>query len=136
MFDVGCGKNPVINYFRNNKFSVYPKRYTALDSDLELTRKLKNIDENIQIKSDINDLNENYDLTIAKEVIEHIPRDACNDFLNQIKKRTRKMISITVPNHEHWPSLVDKNLSLKNADGGQIFQKLKKNHLTLTLTSG
>lgn len=64
--------------------------------------------------------NDNYDLILLCEVLEHVPYEKVDKILEILKKKTRKYIIISVPNQSLYV-----NLTFFNSSNSGILKKLK-----------
>ncbi len=95
--DVGCGNGIFINYLKS-KFKL--KKVIAIDNS---NAALKYVKTN-KLKADISNLpinNNQYDLSVALEVIEHLDNNTYKIALKELSRISKKYIIISVPNEEN-----------------------------------
>lgn len=121
VFELGCFDGRSINYF-----PFRPEKYTGFDADWEggVSDAQKNIDiPNYEFVKSSNpeDLliydENNFDISISMETIEHIDPNSVENYINQIHRITKNYFYITVPNEKGVVFLV-KHLAKKVIYGG------------------
>lgn len=101
ILDVGSSDRPVVEWFRKYKRSKEPRRYTALEIDHVKVEVLRS--RNLEVVTDFEAVERGaYDLTLAKEVIEHIKPEDTVDFLKGCESSTASLFALTTPNFEYW----------------------------------
>lgn len=100
LLDVGSSDRPVVDWFIRYKRSIEPRRYAAVEVDPVKVEILQN--RGLTTYTDIFDVESSFDLTLALEVIEHIPADQSVRFLEGCREATAKVLAITTPNFEYW----------------------------------
>ena len=97
VLDVGCGNGIFVNYLKDN-FNRF-NRIHGMDRSksaikyVKTERSLGNIDK-------LNFKDNEFDLVVCLEVLEHLPVNIYQKALNEISRVSKKYIIITVPNNE------------------------------------
>ena len=97
--DVGSSNRPAVEWFRQWQLSEEPHDYTAIDVDDSKLSELRA--RGLKTSNSLEDIDQ-HDLTIAKEVIEHIPADDSIEFLIKCEAKTGILFGLTTPNFEYW----------------------------------
>lgn len=99
--EFGPGNNPLHDWFKKYNKAKNAKDYICIELDNNISSKL--LARNINTYSDIiQSPLKIADLTLALEVLEHIPENDLLIFLEKIKAATNVMFACTTPNFEHW----------------------------------
>lgn len=99
LLDVGSSDRPLVDWFYKFRFAREPFRYLAVEVDPHQVAKL--IERNLQVVDRIPN-GEEFDLTLALEVLEHIRPEQSLAFLRQCARATNKLFALTTPNFEYW----------------------------------
>ena len=94
--DVGCGMNPVDEWFRKHAGSP-DAPYTAMDAHPSVKEGLKSRGIQVITPWDM-PVNFQSDLVLAAEVIEHVKREDIPTFVSSLNKWTGKVLALTCPN--------------------------------------
>ena len=98
--DVGSGKRHMNRWFQKFTFSAEPKRFAAVEIDPEIIGWLEENNIEVKMPDDLN--SREFDLTLAKEVLEHLSPEDTIPFLNVCESATNKVFALTTPNFEYW----------------------------------
>lgn len=99
--DVGSGLRTQDQWFSKFRHSRPPHRFVAAEIDPEIVEELKR--RGIATMNPLEDEGvEQFDLTLALEVIEHLTPDKSVAFLDFCARRTGKLLALTTPNFEYW----------------------------------
>lgn len=99
--DVGCGLNPLVDWFRKAGVASPGAAYYATDAHDEVKAKLAERGVSA-LKPEELPSGFQADLVIAAEVLEHVTPTEVTHFLEDLRARTRKMLAITCPNFEYF----------------------------------
>ena len=94
--DVGCGMNPLDEWFRKNAASAQAQYY-AIDAHPAVKEGLAQKGITVMTPWDV-PANFSSDLVIAAEVIEHVPKDDIAKFVSSLNQWTGKVLALTCPN--------------------------------------
>jgi len=98
--DVGCGMNPLDEWFRKNAASA-DAPYHAIDAHPAVREGLAQRGINAMTPWDV-PADFKSDLVIAAEVIEHVPQNEIAAFVTSLEKWTGKVLALTCPNFEDF----------------------------------
>ncbi len=97
--DIGCGLNPLIDWFRSSGITTDGARYFATDAHDDVLARLQQRGVHAVKPQDLpNDFTA--DLVIAQEVLEHIPPADVQAFVSNLRDRANSMVALTCPNFE------------------------------------
>jgi SAM-dependent methyltransferase len=97
--DIGCGLNPLIDWFRGSGITTEGARYFATDAHDDVLTRLQ---QRGVYATRPEDLPRDFtaDLVIAQEVLEHITPAGVEEFVAGLRDHARKMVALTCPNFE------------------------------------
>ncbi len=97
--DIGCGLNPLIDWFRSSGITTEGARYFATDAHDDVLARLQQRGVHAT-KPDELPKDFTADLVIAQEVLEHVPPQDVADFVANLRDRANMMVALTCPNFE------------------------------------
>ena len=97
--DIGCGLNPLIDWFRSSGITTDDARYFATDAHDDVLTSLRQRGVHAVKPQDL-PKDFTADLVIAQEVLEHIPPADVQEFVANLRDRANVMVALTCPNFE------------------------------------
>lgn len=98
--DVGCGRSRYDRWFMGFDRSRAPKSYLAVETDDDIIDELRA--DNVDARRPEQTEAQQFELSLAIEVIEHLTAQETKPFLEYIRSKSNGLVALTTPNIEYW----------------------------------
>lgn len=98
--DIGCGRSRYDQWYARSERAVSPREYLGVDADPAVLAELREAGVSVCEPGVVDE--RPFDLVLALEILEHLDRDAVDEFLDFVRDHTGQLAIFTTPNGEYW----------------------------------